>query len=1035
MAENDLTFAKDLDLSLFFYSSLDFMCIACSDGYFKKLNPAFVSASGYSEAEFLERPFLSFFHPDDELKTSEEAKKLAEGLLTVQFENRFVCKDGTIKMLSWKCTPVGSLFFATGRDISQRHLAEIALKESESRQRLILQNAPIALFAFDSTGLITFSSGLALKKMGITTEEVVGKNLFDIHSDRQDIINLVRRALNGESLTSTIEINGLILETSYAPIRSDLGVVEKVIGVSVDVTESRNAALAAQEIKSSLIARELEKQFKETFEHAGIGIAHSSFEGKILLVNQELCSLLGYTEQELHGANYFNIITPNDVATPEDVRRDMLTGKINKYVRERTLRKKNGDTLCVLVTATAVRDTQGVPKYFILAHKDITEMKAYENAIRASEENFRSLAEAIPQIVWTSDALGNVNYFNQKWYSYTGMSEVEAGKSSWLSALHPDDVKACYSKWYDSISQGHAYENQRRFKDVSGNYRWHLGRAVPIRDASGKIIKWFGTCTDIHDQKVAEVEKQNALIGEKVAKENARVKTEFLATMSHEIRTPLNSVIGMSEILLDTRLDSDQYEYAETIKNSGEALLAIVNDVLDLSKIEAGHLVIERIDFDLKKLIRDVQQESSWVVNQKGIDFNVLVSSDVPAFVNGDMTRIRQILSNLVSNAIKFTHEGTVMLKVEVLSKTTSVATIRFEVEDTGIGISEANIKNLFQAFNQVDSSTTRKYGGTGLGLSICKKMVELLSGEIGVKSQVNKGSSFFFSIPFALITKNSESFSQDMLAASNWTRIPHVLIVEDLPINHKVLTLFLNKLGCSSRVVENGIDAIDLLSRESFDLVLMDCQMPGLDGYQTSRAIRKSASPRVKNVPIIATTASAVSGDRERCIEAGMSDYLSKPMRLVDLKKAIATCLDSSFFQSGKDQNSSGLYTSGSKPFESNDNDAIDWKLIDEINESQSPSEGNVSEIIKLFKSNLPKRLQELKMALDRQDVMSTTRESHAIKSSSSYIGARQVSKICDGIKTAASKGDFLEGQRLNELLLMELKIAIQALERRFYC
>lgn len=281
-----------MDLSLFFDTSLDIMCIACSDGYFKKLNPSFIALTGYSENELLERPFVSFFHPDDVQKTQEEAQKLSEGILTVQFENRIGCKDGTYKLISWKCTPVGPLFFATGRDISDRFKIEQALKESERRIRLILENAPINLFAFDSIGTITFSSGRALEKMGIVSEKIVGKNLFQLYHDRKDILALIEKALGGNRFTATVEMNSIILETSYAPIYDENGKLAKVIGVSVDVSESRRAALAEIELKANRAASEMENKFKETFEHAGVGIAHTTFEGKILLANQELCNIL-----------------------------------------------------------------------------------------------------------------------------------------------------------------------------------------------------------------------------------------------------------------------------------------------------------------------------------------------------------------------------------------------------------------------------------------------------------------------------------------------------------------------------------------------------------------------------------------------------------------------------------------------------------------------------------------------------------------------------------------------------------------------
>ncbi|MFK7806450.1 MAG: response regulator [Saprospiraceae bacterium] len=372
------------------------------------------------------------------------------------------------------------------------------------------------------------------------------------------------------------------------------------------------------------------------------------------------------------------------------------------------------------------------------------------------------------------------------------------------------------------------------------------------------------------------------LIKEKeLAEQKAEIKSKFLSTMSHEIRTPMNAVIGLTNVMLDEKPREDQKENLTTLKFSADLLLALINDVLDYSKLEAGEIHFEKIDFDLHQLVQNIGNSLRVQAEKKQLPLEINIASDVPRFVVNDSVRMSQIITNLAGNAIKFTDKGKVSIDLSLLKKTAHTVIIRFAIRDTGIGISKDKFETIFKSFSQADAATTRKFGGTGLGLSITKRMLELQESEIQLESELGEGSTFFFDLkmPLGKATKKyADKPSPIAIPSDIQFENNSVLLVEDNKINIMVAMKFLKKWGLNVDVAENGQIALDLIQEKDYDLVLMDLDMPVMDGYEATAAIRASSLERINRLPVIALSASAVSDFREKAMEIGMNEYVTKP-------------------------------------------------------------------------------------------------------------------------------------------------------------
>lgn len=768
-------------------------------------------------------------------------------------------------------------------NITERKNQEIDTAKSRDYCNNILDQIPSLVWKTDKGLQCNYVNKSWTEFTGTTLEQASGYSWANvIHPEDLDTYVKIRAEAGNKIEPFHLEVRFRRYDGEYrwclvtgTPYYDLDGQYSGYIGSIYDITERKNA-------------EEELKRYRILSKHAREIMLFIDMEGNIIEANKAAVNAYGYTYEELCSTNIRSIRSDWGY-TQEQMRQADQKG----IFFEATHRRKDGSTFQVEVSSQGT--TMDGRRILLSLVRDITERKKAERKILESQAKYRSLfmnmhsGYAYYNVVYNRNRktidlkFVEVNEAFEKYFNISKKKLI--GKN--LCEVFPSGSKVLI----ENISL-HAHQLSRgECVHIPEFYSSTYNKWLSIAIYSPKENNVVTIVTDITHLKLSE----NKLIAAKEAAEAAnKAKSEFLANMSHEIRTPINGMVGMLDLTLLTELNEEQKDNLVTAKNCANSLLKIINDVLDFSKMEAGKLSIENVNFNLKELIEEIVKTHSKRIEMKGLELNYSFSSNIPQFLIGDPNRLRQILNNLISNAMKFTERGDIALKVKNIRNVDDEVELRFSVSDTGIGIAQEDIENIFQSFNQIDSSFTKKFGGTGLGLAISKQLVEMMGGRIGVESELGKGSTFYFILNLKVGSSIAEK--QNISPKISRTGKPlHILLAEDDIINQKVIMKMLKEIGHKVDTASNGNEALDLFKKDKYDVILMDIQMPQMDGIEAAKRIKDiEFSANQKHTPIVALTAYALQGDRERFLSLGMDEYVSKPIQMNDLFQVLENAISS---------------------------------------------------------------------------------------------------------------------------------------------
>ncbi|MES2519392.1 MAG: PAS domain S-box protein [Bacteroidota bacterium] len=858
--KRDITKQKqeESQLDQFFNLSLDYFCVANTNGFFEKVSPVFSRELGFSEEELLTQSLFDFIHEEDIESSIKELEKLGRGLSTINFEARFKCKGGGYKLLSWNASPDQEMgvFYATARDITNSK----KINEENKRLSLVAKGTDNIVIITDKDRKMQWGNQAFETSTGYSLEEVIGKNPRTfLQYDETNLATsyAIREALNnktafkGEIKNRSKDGRKYWIDLNISPVFNDNDELINFIAIETDITEKK---------KKDLSIRNLLETQNSIFNGVGHAVMFTNASGIIQIINKAGLNLVGYTAEEVVG------------------------------------------------------------KMSLLNFHDAKEV------LKRSQELSLELGE-----------------------------KVEPNFNTFIAKTTPENSNVDANEW---------------------TYVAKSGKRIPvwmsvtcIKNTEGTILGYFSAAEDYTIKKQAESDLINA---KNLAEQAVYAKDSFLANMSHEIRTPLNAIIGFTELLAQRNLDAVQSEYVGNIQIAGDNLLLLINDILDLSKIESGQLVIESYPFNINNVLKHVYNLLKVKADQKGLEFILFLDANMPEFVIGDKGRLNQIIMNLAGNAVKFTESGEVTISVKKMVETDSTVTLRFSIKDTGIGITEEKSSTIFERFTQAEASTTRKFGGTGLGLNIVKQLVELQNGQISVKSRIGKGSEFYFSLEFLKAeTAVADTYIKNSLDQKSLGNLS-ILLCEDNELNKRLAKIVIENFGFKLDIASNGQEGIDLLLKNKYDLILMDLQMPIKDGYQTTIYIRNELK---MSIPIIAMTAHSLVGEQQKCFDIGMNAYVAKPFKQTELLDKIQLVLElkseKAFVNPVVVENI---------PVEITEKKAIDLSYLDEI---MGEDKNLKREMIELFIQNVPNDVNLLEKAVLEKDVIEIKKMAHHMKSS----------------------------------------------------
>eukprot|EP00752_Nemacystus_decipiens_P014066 g12502.t1 len=839
-------------------------------------------------------------HPEDVAYWESVLDQAAEDHQPYLMKFRIVQADGGVRVLEsrGRCEldEEGGLVrtYGTVQDITEAE----ATRDQVEKLSLVASRTDNSVVLMDPTGQIMWVNRAFTVLSGYSSDEVIGKRPPDLFpgpdTDQTTIRRIEQNLRQGRAFNETLlkyrkDGSTYWSEIEVQPIRNDLGQVTNFMAIERDVTERIHHQ---QELEA--------QQHRLTFalQASRSGLWDWRVETGQTYFSDTWYTMLGYDVGELpmNVQSWMDIIEPNDLKRATDAMNAYFRGETDRYTCETRVRNKLGDWQWVLDVGEAVeRDEDGKVTRMVGLHVDIHDQKAAQIELEAQRHQLDFALQASRTGLWDWHVKDDAVFFSDTWYTMLGYEpgELPMDFSTWEQLVHPDDLlqtKQALSAYI--TGQSHRFSREVRMRNKVGQWQWvrTIGQA-PERDEDGSIVRIVGLHLDIHDQKIAQ---QDLELARDQAEQASTAKSAFVANMSHEIRTPMNAILGYADLLLDvSQTEADKRNHAQTIRRNGKHLMSILNDILDLSKIEAGKLSIANTVCSPVELFEEVITLMSPKADHQGIGLSFKADNELPGCFTSDPTRIRQVLINLIGNAIKFTERGEVGLNVRFEHSADDSATLTCEVHDTGIGISPEQMDHLFEPFSQADESNTRRFGGTGLGLSISTNLCEMLGGELTCTSTLGEGSVFTATFRVQPIDVCPNPRSEHEQAAGTMPADgltgKRVLIVEDGPDNQRLFQHYLTKAGATVELAENGKAGKDAAlaaqqAGQPFDVILMDMQMPVLDGYSATRALRDAGY----DLPIIALTAHASANDRDKCLHAGCTDYLSKPVDRKRLVKAV---------------------------------------------------------------------------------------------------------------------------------------------------